>query len=165
MDKLSGVVFDVYDDYNGAFLRTIYPTLADVPELVKSAHAVSFEERAALPDSAFALILEQDDLELKKFATIDAGNTTLSVEYFMKTAHRLPAEAQETAARNLVEACDWYGIEAPEELQKIALGIGTAMAAIGLPGAVGATRTNTQKQRAFQDQTGVIATPKQLAGM
>jgi len=44
----------------------------------------------------------------------------LSVEYFLKTAHRLPVEAQKVAAQNLVAACGWYDIEAPEELQKIA---------------------------------------------
>jgi hypothetical protein len=36
---------------------------------------------------------------------------------------------------------------------------------MALPGAVGETRSNMQKQKAFQAQTGLIATPNQLAGM
>jgi len=244
MDKISGIILDVYDDLGGSVLKTIFPTADALPEFVKSAHAISFDERSALPDDAFALILEQGGIELKKFATIDAGNTALSVEYFLKTAHRLPVEAQKVAAQNLVAACGWYDIEAPEELQKVALGVSaatvvpdkvkwqktdeqkrlvadrvtkqlqkakklgrltpegeetlslgyrslgddygisrhdvkTAAAAMrkvafgvstainlaSVPGSVGEVRSNQQKQRAFQSQTGTIATPNQLAGM
>ena len=121
MDKISGIILDVYDDLGGSVLKTIFPTADALPEFVKSAHAISFDERSALPDDAFALILEQGGIELKKFATIDAGNTALSVEYFLKTAHRLPVEAQKVAAQNLVAACGWYDIEAPEELRKVAV--------------------------------------------
>jgi hypothetical protein len=102
MEKLSGLVLDIYDDPAGEVLKSVFP-------------------RGCLPDDAFALILEQDGMELKKFATIDPGNTALSVEYFMKTGHKLPAEAQKVAAHNLCCACEWHGIEPPEELQKIAV--------------------------------------------
>jgi hypothetical protein len=165
MDKISGIILDVYDDLGGSVLKTIFPTADALPEFVKSAHAISFDERSALPDDAFALILEQGGIELKKFATIDAGNTALSVEYFLKTAHRLPVEAQKVAAQNLVAACGWYDIEAPEELQKVAFGVSTAINLASVPGSVGEVRSNQQKQRAFQSQTGTIATPNQLAGM
>jgi hypothetical protein len=74
------------------------------------------------------------------------------------------------AAQNLVAACGWYDIDPPEELQKIAFekvgfGVATALNLMEVPGAVGETRSNQRKQRAFQSQTGTIATPNQLARM
>jgi hypothetical protein len=121
MEKLSGLVLDIYDDPKGEVLKTIFPTYETIPEMVKSAQQITSEDHAKLPDDAFALILEQHGQELKKFATIDPGNTALSVEYFLKTAHKLPVEAQKVAAHNLCVACDWFGIEPPEELQKVAV--------------------------------------------
>jgi len=120
MDKLSGLVLDFYDDPEGAILREVFPTRGSVPGIVKEAHALTSDERNKLPDEAYALVLVNGDVEMRKFATIDEGNTALSVEYFLKTAHKLPEEAQKVAAHNLCCACDWYGLEAPEELQKIA---------------------------------------------
>lgn len=120
MEKISGLILDIYDDPGAEILKLAFPTEEHLPELVKHAHSITPEEREALPDGAFALILEQDGLELKKFATIDPGNTALSVEYFMKTGGRLPEEAQKVAAYNLCVACDWHGIEPPEELMKAA---------------------------------------------
>jgi hypothetical protein len=46
----------------------------------------------------------------------------------------LPEEAQKVAAANLLVACDWYKIDPPTELQKVA-GIGGA--ALGLAGKIG----------------------------
>jgi len=124
MEKLSGLVLDIYDDPKGDILKSVFPTLESVPGLVKEAHQLTQEDRDRLPDDAFALILEQGGSELKKFATVDAGNTALSVEYFLKTGHKLPVEAQKVAAHNLCVACGWFGIEPPEELQKVAQGRG-----------------------------------------
>jgi len=76
------------------------------------------EEHNALPDDAYALVLVNGDQVMKKFATIDSGNTALSVMYFLKTAHKLPEEAQKVAAQNLVAACGWYGLDAPELLKE-----------------------------------------------
>lgn len=122
MEKISGLVLDIYDDSGGEILRSVFPTANDLPEIVKHAHALTQEERNNLHDDAFALILTQDDVELKKYATVDSGNTALSVTYFLQTAGKLPIEAQKIAAVNLVCACNSYGIEPPEELQKIASG-------------------------------------------
>jgi len=143
MQKLSGLVLDVRDDYDGSVLRGIFPTEDSLPELVKSAATVTPELDARLPDDLFALVLVDGDVSLRKFACIDAGNTALSVEYFLKTGHKLPLEAQKVAAANLVEACGWYGIESPEPLEKIALGLGT-MLNLGLsaPGAVTKAKQN-----------------------
>lgn len=123
MEKLSGLVLDVYDDPSGEVLRAIFPRYEQVPELIKSAHVVTPDERAQLPDDLFALVLEDGPVELRKYACIDAGNTALAVEYFMQLRHKLPEEAQKVAAANLEVACGWYDIDPPEELQKVAKGI------------------------------------------
>jgi hypothetical protein len=121
MEKLSGLVLDVYDDPDGEVLREIFPTYESVPEIVKEAHQLTQEERSGLPDDLFALVLLDGDTVMRKMACVDAGNTALAVEYFMKTAHKLPDAAQKVAAANLLTACGWYDLEPPEELQKVAL--------------------------------------------
>lgn len=126
MEKLSGLVLDIYDDSSGEVLRSIFPQETGVPDLIKEAHFITPEEREVLPDHVFSLVLHNDGTCLRKFACTDPGNTALSVEYFLKTAHKLPLEAQKVAAENLATACGWYGIEPPEDLQKIALGLMTA---------------------------------------
>lgn len=126
MEKLSGLVLDIYDDSSGEVLRSIFPQETGVPDLIKEAHYITPEEREVLPDHVFSLVLHNDGTCLRKFACTDPGNTALSVEYFLKTAHKLPLEAQKVAAENLATACGWYGIEPPEDLQKIALGLMTA---------------------------------------
>lgn len=117
MEKLSGLVLDVYDDTDGSILQEIFPGPVDLSELEKSAHALTVEEHSALPDDAYALVLVNGDQVMKKFATVDAGNTALSVMYFLKTAHKLPEEAQKVAAQNLTAACGWYGLVAPDLLK------------------------------------------------
>lgn len=121
MQKLSGLILDIYDDRTGEVLKEVYASAGDLPDLIKQAHAITQDEYSRLPDESFALVLEDGDVELKKFATIDEGNTALSVVYFLKTAHKLPPEAQKVAAANLLEACGWYGLTPPEQLQKFAL--------------------------------------------
>jgi hypothetical protein len=60
------------------------------------------------------------DVKLRKFACIDPGNTLLSITYFEKNAHKLPREAQKTAAENLLKAASWYDIETTDTLKKTA---------------------------------------------
>lgn len=168
MQKLSGLVLDLYDDSTGEVLKEVYASAGDLPDLVKQAHAITQDEYARLPDEAFALVLEDGPIELKKFATIDEGNTVLSVVYFLKTAHKLPLEAQKVAASNLLEACGWYGLVPPTQLRKIA-GIdseeksagllGAAMTATAVPGAVREAKHNLQ---ATQGAGGAIMTPQQI---
>jgi hypothetical protein len=122
MEKLSGLILDVYDDTPGEVLKGMFPTMESLPEIIKTAHHVTPEEREQLPDDVFALILHDGPVELRKYACVDKGNTCLNVEYFLKTAHKLPAEAQKVAAANLCTACDWYGIEVPEPLRVLATG-------------------------------------------
>lgn len=124
--ETSGLILDVYDDFKGDVLRSVYPSPDGIPELVKTAHVLSPEDRQRLPDDAFALVMRSGDAVLRKFACVDEGNTVLSVEYFVKNAHKLPLEAQKTAASNLVKACGWFDMEVPEELAKIADVTGTS---------------------------------------
>jgi hypothetical protein len=149
MEKLSGLVLDIYDDSSGEVLRSIFPQEAGVPDLIKEAHYITPEERDALPDHVFSLVLHNDGTCLRKYACTDPGNTALSVEYFLKTAHKLPTEAQKVAAENLATACGWYGIEPPEQLQKIALGLMTA-ASLALSGPQIAKETGSGIKRNLQ---------------
>lgn len=126
MRKLAGWVFDAYDDIDGHILRSFYPTADAVPDLVKTAEHLDEERIRTLPDDLFALVLFEEGHKLKKYATIDAGNTTLSVLYLLKQAHLLPSEAVKVAANNLIAACQEQGIKVPEQL-KVAAHSGTSM--------------------------------------
>lgn len=178
MEKLSGLVLDVYDDPSGEVLRAIFTRHEQVPELIKSAHVIAPGERAQLPDDLFALILVDGDVELRKYACTDAGNTALSVEYFMRLRHKLPEEAQKTAAANLATACGWYSIEPPEPLLKVAglLGwgaktvakravndpLGTAMTAVTMPGQIKGIAQTAKARGAEAKASGAIINPNVL---
>lgn len=165
MEKVSGLVIDISDDYNGAVLRSIFPTRESVPDLIKQADGgyLHMEKRAALPDDLFALVLHNGEETLRKFACVDAGHTALSVEYFMKTAHKLPENAQKVAAANLCEACSWYDIEPPEDLKKIALGLARAahLALVG-PEAVKTTQRGLQRNLPIARASGSRVNPNIL---
>lgn len=166
--QLSGLVLDVYDDHDGAVVRGIFPTLDAMPATVKEAQVLSAEERRTLPDDVFALVLVNNGEALRKYACIDAGGTALSVEYFLKTAFKLPEAAQQTAAENLVTACGWYGLEVPEPIQKIALGLGTALTALTaapvIKGTHAAIQGNLANTRALEGAGAGIVTPHMLKG-
>ena len=117
----SGLILDVYDDVGGEQLKSFFPTREEVPDFVKSAHAITGADRDLLPDDAFALVLINGEEKLRKYACIDEGNTALSVVYFLKNAHKLPNEARRVAAENLKIASGWYELDIPEELEKEAL--------------------------------------------
>ena len=108
MEKLSGLLLDVYDDVTGSLFREIFPDRQEVPELVKSAYLLSTAERQSLPDDVFALVMRDGNVTLRKFACVDPGNVALSMLYLAKTASKLPKEAQQRAAQNLFMAEDWY---------------------------------------------------------
>lgn len=118
--QTSGLVLDLYDDSQAEILRGVFPTREEIPELIKEAHPLSREEQNQLPDDAFALVLLNGDQKLRKYACTDAGNVALSLLYFEKNAHKLPVEAQQVGAENLCQAAAWYGLEVPEQIQKLA---------------------------------------------
>jgi hypothetical protein len=122
MEKISGLVLDVFDDANGSVLKSLYPTVAELPEVVKTAAALTRDQLEQLPDDVFALVLRQGDVSLRKFACVDAGNTLLHIGYFLMTHDKLPMPAIKTAANNLITACSWYDIEPPDELKKLSSG-------------------------------------------
>lgn len=105
---------DFYDD-KGALLRELVP-LEHVPDFVKSAKVLSDDESSNL----YALVLLEDGVPLKKFATADPGNSWLSALYFTKNRHLLPIEAQKTAATNIKQALEHHAIEVPSDIQKLA---------------------------------------------
>jgi hypothetical protein len=135
--QTSGLVLDLYDDQKGEVFRGLYPTQDAIPDFIKSAHPLSGKERELLPDDVFALVLVDGDQKLRKFACTDAGNTALSLAYLEKNAGKLPVEAQKVAAENLIKAAEWYSLEVPEGVQKLA-GLGNkALAAIAIPSYAG----------------------------
>jgi hypothetical protein len=150
MLKTSGLILDAQDDVEGAVLREVYPSIDLVPETIKTAHVLQPDEREALPDDLFALILTgENETTLRKFACVDRGNTELSMQYFLKTAHRLPVEAQKVAAANFMKACTWYDITPPEEISKIAIGLMTALTLPStIQGTGGAIKRNLDVARA-----------------
>jgi len=122
VEKISGLKLDVHDDADGEVLKSIFPDYEQLPELLKSANQLTGATLEQLPDDVFALVLHDGDNVLRKYACVDEGNTALSVEYFLKVAHKLPVEAQKVAAENLITACHWYDIEPPEDLKKLSTG-------------------------------------------
>ena len=165
--QLSGLVLDVYDDYSGETLRSLYPSPADIPDGVKQAHRVTPEDMSSLPDDVFALVLVNGTDKLRKYACIDEGNTALSVQYFLKHGHKLPVEAQKVAAANLVAACDWYDFEPSPDLEKVALGkvdmaLGGLTAAAIVPGVNAGIKENLS---VTNPSGGGIVTPQQRNAM
>lgn len=142
MEKLSGLVLDVFDDPGGEVLKQLFPTTDDLPEVLKTAMPLTAVDRSKLPDDVFALVLQDGDVTLRKYACVDKGNTCLNIEYFLKTAHKLPEDAQKVAADNLFEACRWYDIEPPEDLKKLSTG--------NIP--------TVGRQRFWQDSDGSVGT-------
>jgi hypothetical protein len=122
MEKISGLVLDLFDDTNGHVLKGIYPNEGQLPDFIKQASPVTPDMLERLPDDVFALILSQGDTTLRKYACIDAGHTALNIGYFLATHTKLPVEATKVAAANLITACGWYDIEPPEELKKLSTG-------------------------------------------
>lgn len=112
-----GLILDVYDDADGTVLKGIYPSSEQIPEQVKTAYALSLEDRQKLPDYLYALVMVGEGEPVRKYACVDAGNTQLNVEYFLKVAHLLPPPVQKTAAANLKVACAWYDLTPPTELE------------------------------------------------
>ena len=163
--QTSGLVLDLYDDTEGEVLRTLFPTMGSLPERVKTAAALDFSERERLPDDVFALVLVDGGQKLRKYACHDAGNTELSSAYLLKTGHRMAPEAERLAAHNICEAYGWYGMEPSAELQKLALGVGTAISALTAIPVIKGTHQQVKENLGAVKQLegpGHIVTPDQL---
>ncbi len=117
MNKFAGLVLDIHDDVDGAVLRGMIADPKDIPDFIKSAELITSDKAASIPDDNYALVLVDHGRKMRKFATVDKGNTALSVLYLLKQAHLLPGKAVKVAAANLLEACDRFHLEAPEQLK------------------------------------------------
>lgn len=111
--KTAGVVLDFYDDPKGSVLKQAFPTPEALPDIVKTAHILSSEEREVLRDDAFALVIHDNGKIFRKFACVDPGNTLLSALYYTASKDLLPAEAQKVAAINIQAACEEFGLDIP----------------------------------------------------
>lgn len=116
MSRYSGVVLDFHDD-NGQHFKTRFPSVDDVPDIIKEADIRSPED---LPNEAFALVAVDGGEMLRKYACYDPGTTSMSVVYFMDHGHKLPESAVKVAAANLAEACLEFDIVPPADLIKMA---------------------------------------------
>ena len=163
MRTMSGLILDVYDDFNGTVLRALYPDFEGIPSQVKEAHVVTADESQRLPDDVYALVLVNSGEKMRKFACIDEGNTLLSIGYFLQTAHKLPEEAQKVAAANLKVACSWYDLDVPEELEKMAGGLSTALTLMAAPSVIKGTHQtiseNLSANRALTSSGADLVTP------
>jgi hypothetical protein len=112
-------IIDFADDPQGELLKSKLPE-PQVPDFIKEASYLDEEALNRLPDDLFALVMVGHENTMRKFACVDKGNTAISVIYFLENKDRLPYEAQKTAAVNLMTACDWYGLDVPAQLKKLA---------------------------------------------
>lgn len=115
--SMAGFIVDSYDDLDGRILRGLVPKLDEVPPFIKEAHRLTEEQIDKLPDDQFALVMFDEGRKLKKYATVDKGNTALSVMYLLKQAHLLPPDAVKVAAANLLAACQMHGLDVPAQLK------------------------------------------------
>jgi hypothetical protein len=117
MHKYGGIVLDYYDD-KGATLKAKYPDVDDLPDTIKTAAIEPDKDRVS--DHHFALVALDGGDVMRKFACLDAGTTAMSVIYFMEHGHKLPEDAQKTAATNLAKACLTFDLLPPQQLVKMA---------------------------------------------
>lgn len=118
--RTAGLVLDFYDDPDKGILKSAFPTIDAVPDLVKTAHFLTPEQLDVLRDEGYALILENEGKVLRKFACVDGGNTFLSALYLERNHEKLPSEAVKVAAANIISACEQFGVEPTPFLKEAA---------------------------------------------
>jgi len=79
-------------------------------------------DKEKLRDKDFALIIQGEKSEHKKFATVDPEVTKTSTEYFINNLDKMPDEYINVAGPNLKEACFKYDIDIPQELEDFDFG-------------------------------------------
>lgn len=104
MFKVANQVVDAYDDVAQIQLRKV---AAERPET----YMMTPSEKAALPDSAFALsVITKKASKLNKFPVRTADDAWLSNRFFEMNRFNLPKEAAATAAHFIKKACLKHGI-------------------------------------------------------
>jgi len=115
-----GVVVDPYDD-GFASLKEMFSG-QEMPEFIKEAAIMETDDLRLLPDHAFAVVVLGQGEPMRKFACSDKAHTAVNVMYLLKHADELPHSAKIKAASNLMRACTHFGLEAPDQLVKMAQG-------------------------------------------
>lgn len=159
----AGRIFDIYDDYEGSVLRSLYPR--ELPELLKSASYTPKEAAEKLPSSLFALhMLDGRGHTTRKYACATPIDTVLSVEYFLHQRDLLSDDLQKVAAQNLQIALGWYSLRDNPLLTKVA-GIGSVVANgfTGLAKRVGAGIAKDPMGSAFKAM-GAVGTASAIGG-
>lgn len=160
---LAGRVLDIYDDTDGAVLRSIYPE--GLPPSIKEAAYTEKTAAQQLPSDVFALHLQAPDGRvLRKYACSTPVDTILSVEYFLHQRDLLSPDLQKVAASNLLQALQEHELSEHPLLAKIA-GIGSVVsnAFTGLASRVGQKVMSDPVGSAFK-ALGVAGTASALGG-
>lgn len=144
---LSGVILDIYDDPNVSVLRQKLAG-AELPEALGDSSLLDAEALAQQPDRLFALVATNGDDIVRKYATHDAAHVATSIVYFLEKGAQLPSSMQKIAARNLLAACEWYNLEPPDALSKIA---GVLDAGLGVLDVKGRLDATMERSRANMD--------------
>lgn len=110
-------IVDVYDDEEGAILKQ-YLNIDSVPQHIKEASNISEGTYSGrnLDNYDYALVSEFENGTLRKFATVDPGNTLLSTIYYFHNRDNLTDDMKKTASSNLVKSLNDFNLPIPEEL-------------------------------------------------
>jgi len=114
--RLEQTVLDLYDD--AAFDQTLKKIASNLSEEVRQDQLPTRHDRSQLEDDQFALtIITKTASKLNKFPINNRVNTALSNEYFELNHHKMPLDAQKTAAAHIQKACDKYGIDSHNSIK------------------------------------------------
>ena len=118
MNRLESKIIDIFDDVN--LKDTLTKVASKLPGDLTQVDLPTIEERNGYDDTHFALsVITKTANRLNKFPINSRLNTALSNEYFDLNHHKLPSEAQKTAATYIKLACERYGVK-PSESVKVA---------------------------------------------
>jgi len=117
MYKISSKTIDYYD--NDLSMEDLAGFGA--PSFVKSAQILTDEQREAIPDDMYAVvIMTKTGGHHRKYPVIDKAHTWLSCRAFNKTAMKLPMKAAVIAASHLKSSCELFGLDIPSYVEKFA---------------------------------------------
>ncbi len=111
MQKVATMVLDINDD-DGALLKELFSFDA-LPEQIKTANLTTEHDD-------WALVLNVEGTEFKKYACNDPGNTAISLVYFLNNYDKLPDEAVKIATVSLLDSMGRFKMYVPPELKAIA---------------------------------------------
>lgn len=108
--KLAGALLDFQDDLSGTIVKLLFPTIEDMPEIIKTADLRSAEETQLMPSDRFALVhAEGDEGLIRKYACVDAGSTILQAMYYAALGD-FPAGMQKQAEERFIAFGEQYQV-------------------------------------------------------